>query len=94
MRLPDEELHFFYAAANQLTPELRPVFTERVARYLGAHPDSGPGTIDRAIREALVGLWVPPPDDTKRAVSRWSQRADRMDGWASGARRRRVVPAS
>ncbi len=31
----------------------------------------GLGDVDRAIRAALVGLWVPPPIEKVRAVSRW-----------------------
>jgi hypothetical protein len=60
MTLPEAELSFYFAAAGQLDPALRPVFAERVSQTLGAHPDPGPGDIDRAVRQALVGLWVPP----------------------------------
>jgi hypothetical protein len=60
MRLPYAETSFYFAALSQLDPQMQPVFTERVAGYLGAHPDPGPGDVDRAIRRALVGLWEPP----------------------------------
>jgi hypothetical protein len=39
---------------------MRPVFMARLVEYLQAHSDPGPGDIDRAIRQALEGLWVPP----------------------------------
>jgi hypothetical protein len=60
MTLPEAELSFYFAAAAQLEPTLRPVFAERVAQILGAHRDPGPGDVDRAVRQALVGLWIPP----------------------------------
>lgn len=62
MTLPEAELSFYLAAVAQLEPTLRPVFAERVAQILGAHPDPGPGDVDRAVRQALVGLWIPPLD--------------------------------
>jgi len=73
MTLPEPELSFFFAAAAQLEPALRPVFAERVARILGAHRDPGPGDVDRAVRQALVGLWVPPAIEQLRAASRWDR---------------------
>ena len=60
MTLPEAELSFYFAALAQLEPARRPVFTERVTRLLGAHPNPGPGDVDRAVRQALVGLWTPP----------------------------------
>jgi hypothetical protein len=48
-------------------PDLRPVFAERVSAILGAHPDPGPGDVDRAVRQALVGLWTPPESIELRA---------------------------
>jgi len=61
MTLPEPECAFFYAALAQLEPTLRPVFAERVAAILGAlRRDPGPGDCDRAVRAALIGLWVPP----------------------------------
>ena len=50
MTLPEAELSFFFAAAAQLEPDLRPDFAERVSAILGAHPDPGPGDVDRAVR--------------------------------------------
>ena len=55
MTLPEAELSFYFAALAQLEPARRPVFTERVTRLLGAHPNPGPGDVDRAVRQALVG---------------------------------------
>jgi hypothetical protein len=40
--LPEAELSFYFAALAQLEPARRPVFTERVTRLLGAHPNPGP----------------------------------------------------
>jgi len=48
--LPEAELGFYFAAPAQLEPARRPVFTERVTRLLGAHPNPGPGDVDRAVR--------------------------------------------
>jgi hypothetical protein len=74
--LPEAELSFYFAAVAQLEPALRPVFTERVALLLGAHPDPGPGDVDRALRQALVGLWTPPAvADTPR----WSRNTPRFE---------------
>ena len=47
--LPEAELSFYFAALAQLEPARRPVFTERVTRLLGAHPNPGPGDVDRAV---------------------------------------------
>ena len=73
MTLPDVECAFFYAVLAQLTPDARPIFIERVARILGAHPDPGCGDVDRAVRQALVGLWVPPAFEEVRGSSRWDR---------------------
>jgi hypothetical protein len=73
MTLPEPELSFFFAAAAQLKPALRPVFAERVAQILGAHRDPRPLDVDRAVRQALVGLWVPPAIEELRAASRWDR---------------------
>ena len=59
MTLPEAELSFYFAAAAQLEPALRPAFTERVATILQSHADPGPGDVDRAVRQALIGLWGP-----------------------------------
>jgi hypothetical protein len=72
MTLPEAELSFFFAAAAQLEPDLRPVFAERVSAILGAHPDPG---LDRAVRQALVGLWTPPESIELRAGPRWDRNA-------------------
>jgi hypothetical protein len=84
--LPDPECAFYFAALAQLDPQVQPVFTERVVRCLGAHRDPGPGDIDRAIREALVGLWTPLPDDTARGVSRWASSAPHYERASKRAR--------
>jgi hypothetical protein len=76
--LPETELSFYLAAIAQLEPALRPVFAERVAQILGAHPDPGPGDADRAVRQALVGLWIPPVL-TELRPSRWDRDAPRFD---------------
>jgi hypothetical protein len=50
MTLPEAELSFFFAAAAQLEPDLRPVFAERVSAILGAHPDPGATSTVRSVR--------------------------------------------
>jgi hypothetical protein len=55
----------------QLAPDMRPVFTERVERLLGAHPDD----CDRAVRQALVGLWKPPEGLELQRAGRWNSNA-------------------
>ena len=42
MTLPEAELSFYFAALAQLEPARWPVFTERVTRLLGAHPNPQP----------------------------------------------------
>jgi hypothetical protein len=69
--LPEDELSFVLAAERQLAPDLRAVFVERVARSLGAHPSPGRGDVDRAVRQALDGLWVPPV--LERKGPRWAR---------------------
>ena len=44
MTLPEAELSFYFAAPAQLELARRPLFTERVTRLLGAHPNPGPVT--------------------------------------------------
>ena len=76
MTLPEEECAFYFAAMATLTPELRPIFAERVANILGAYSpfcEPGPGDVDRAIRQALIGLWIPPAIEEVRGVTRWDQ---------------------
>jgi hypothetical protein len=83
--LPEDEQAFFFAALAQLEPALRPVFAERVARLLGAHPDPGPGDVDRAVRQALVGLWVPPATEEVLRPSRWDRAAPAFERVSKGA---------
>lgn len=45
----------------------------------------GPGDCDRAIRQALVGLWVPPSIEEKKATPRWHRRAANFDQISKGA---------
>ena len=85
MTLPESELSFYFAAAAQLEPSLRPVFAERVAQILGAHPDPGPGDVDRAVRQALVGLWVPPVLAELRPA-RWESDTPQFERISKGAR--------
>ena len=76
MTLPEEECAFFFCAMAQLDPDRRPIFIERVANILSAYSpfcEPGPGDVDRAIRQALVGLWIPPAIEEVRGVSRWDQ---------------------
>jgi hypothetical protein len=75
--LPEAEQSFYCAAVAQLEPTLREVFVERVALLLGAHPDPGPGDVDRAVRQALVGLWTPPAVEVRPA--RWSRSTPRFE---------------
>lgn len=86
LRLPDDDVSFFWAVVAQLDPELRPVFAERVAQVLGAHPDPDCGDVDRAVRQALDGLWVPPPFEELRVPPRWSRVTPRFDRASRRAR--------
>ena len=75
MTLPAEECAFYFVAMAQLDPDRRATFAERVANILGAYSpfcEPGPGDVDRAIRQALFGLWTPPFEET-RGVSRWDR---------------------
>ena len=56
---------------GSLSRRAGPVFTERVTRLLGAHPNPGPGDVDRAVRQALVGLWTPPAIEEFQRPPRW-----------------------
>ena len=60
-------------AAQRGKSPRRSVFTERVAGILGAHPDPGPGDVDRAVRQALVGLWTPPAIEEFQRPPRWDR---------------------
>jgi hypothetical protein len=77
--LPEDEQAFFFAALAQLEPALREVFAARVAQHLGAHPDPGPGDVDRAVRQALAGLWTPPAIEELRTSSRWDRDTPRFE---------------
>ena len=65
---------FYFAALAQLEPARRPVFTEHVTRLLGAHPNPAPGDVDRAVRQALVGLWTPSTIEEFQRPPRWGSR--------------------
>jgi hypothetical protein len=66
VRLPDDDVAFYLAAANQLPPRERPEFQERVAAILRAHPDN-------AVRTVLHGLQVALPTPPRSgAQSRWA----------------------
>jgi hypothetical protein len=78
MRVPEVELHFFFAAINQLQPEARPIFIARLDAALQIVPDFGPGDFDRALRIALAGLWSPPPDSVERTAPRPGQRPSKL----------------
>jgi hypothetical protein len=98
--LPEDERSFFFAALGQLDPDVRPVFIERVVAILGAYPhcEFGPGDFDRAIRAALVGLWVPPAFEEARGTSRWDrdrpsfERVSKRAQPVEARRRRRPKP--
>jgi hypothetical protein len=101
MTLPEEECAFFFAAMAQLELEQRVIFAERVANILGAYSpfcEPGPGDVDRAIRQALIGLWEPPATEEVRAVSRWDQARPKFDRVSKAAlprevqRHRRIKP--
>ena len=76
MTLPEIERSFFFSALEQLAPPDRQVFVARLAAYLEAHVDPGPGDVDRALRAALVGLWTPP---AITEPPRWSRAAPRFE---------------
>ena len=40
---------------------------------LGAHPNPGPGDVERAVRQALVGLWTPPAIEEFQRPPRWDR---------------------
>jgi hypothetical protein len=77
--LPGDEQAFLCHALAQLEPDVRPVFTVRMVEHLQAHADPGPGDVDRALRAALVGLWVPPEIEETRVPPRWSRDTPRFD---------------
>jgi hypothetical protein len=75
MTLPEAELSFYFWAAGQLAPDARPVFVERVAAILGAHPNPDCGDVNRAVRTAFEALWIPPPTEERLRPSRWDRLA-------------------
>ena len=68
--LPGDEQAFLCHALAQLAPDVREVFTARMVEHLQALADPGVGDVDRALRAALVGLWIP-PDITEWRRSDW-----------------------
>jgi hypothetical protein len=75
--LPQVEAAFLCSALAQLTPDVRPLFLERLAEHLQALPDPDVGDVDRALRAAWTGLWVPPLD-TEVRPGRWGTNAPRV----------------
>jgi hypothetical protein len=84
MTLPEEECAFFWAAMAQLTSEVRPIFAERVADILAAHPAPDCGDVDRAVRQALVGLWEPPVIEEPSRWGRATPTFERISKQAAG----------
>ena len=78
MTLPEAELTFYFAAAAQLEPALRPAFTERVVTILQSHADPGSGDVNRVVRQTLIGPWVP-PDETELRPPRWYRVTPRFE---------------
>jgi hypothetical protein len=74
--LPEDEQAFLCNALAQLEPDISPVFTARMVEHLRALADPGVGDVDRALRAALAGLWVPPVIDEP---PRWSRDTPRFD---------------
>jgi hypothetical protein len=81
--LPEAELSFHFAAAAQLKPVLRPAFTERVATIFQSHADPGPGDVDRAVRQALIGLWIS-AQETELRPARWHRVTPGFSGHRNG----------
>jgi hypothetical protein len=50
-----------------------------MVEHLRALADPGVGDVDRALRAALVGLWVPPEIEETRVPPRWSRDTPRFD---------------
>jgi hypothetical protein len=72
----DQEEDYGVSGRRLLTAREDLIIVERVAGSLGAHPDPGPGDVDRAVRQALAGLWVPP---AIAEPPRWSRDTPRFD---------------
>lgn len=78
MTLPGDEQAFLCHALAQLEPDVREVFTARMAEHLQALTDPGVGDVDRALRAALVGLWTP-PDISESRRGYWDCEAPLFD---------------
>jgi hypothetical protein len=72
MRLTADDVSFFWAAMGQLEPAARATFAARVFASLAGREELGPGDVDRAVRQALVGLWTP-PEVTELRAPRWDR---------------------
>ena len=57
----------------------------RVIQRLGAHPDPGPGDVDRAVRAALFGLWTPPTIEEHSRPARWDRDRPSFERISKGA---------
>jgi hypothetical protein len=75
VRLPAGDVAFYLAAAGQLPPPERSLFQDRVNASLRAHPDPGPGDVNRAIR-ARAGWAVVPPRPPRQRNSKRSRQRD------------------
>ena len=71
---------FFFAALAQLAPRSARSSPRVLRLLLGAYPhcEFGPGDFNRAIRAALVGLWVPPPMPELKTPPRWARASPRF----------------
>ena len=70
--LPEDDVVFYLAAAQQLPEHLRPAFEMKVAATLGSLRDPGAGDANRAIRQALDEMQAAPPVVSGRgAPPRW-----------------------
>ena len=75
MTLPEAELSFFFRGRGAARARPPSGLRRTCFRILGAHPDPGPGDVDRAVRQALVGLWTLPESIELRAGPRWDRNA-------------------
>jgi hypothetical protein len=83
--LPADEQAFLCSAVRQLAPDMRPVFLARLAEHLQVIADYDVGDVDRALRSAWTGLWVPPLDTGVRPA-RWASDAPRFERASKRAR--------
>jgi hypothetical protein len=72
LRLSDDDLSFYLAAAKRLPAQDRPLFHERVVAILEPYSDPGPGTVNAAVRQALAE-WQSVPQRPAVMGSRWSR---------------------